>query len=80
MEMLKVEGFTNLRKDPSNGGVVNVDRKSYEAHQLQKRIIKNNQLQQQVAQDTVTGMQSEINNIKNDLSDIRDMLELLLQR
>lgn len=79
-DLLKVEGFSNLRKDPSSGGVVNVDRKSYEAHRLQKTILQQKYLQQKTSEENISSMQTEINTIKSDIQDIRSMLIELLNK
>lgn len=79
-ELLKVEGFSSLRKDPSSGGVVNVDKKSFEAHKLQKTIAQQKYLQQKTSEENISGMQMEINTIKSDIQDIRSMLIELLKK
>lgn len=80
MTYRKVEGFSNLAKDPSSGGVVNIDKASYERHILQKNLLKKKIIQEKVAQDKVDNLQEEINTIKNDLCDIRSLLVQLLQK
>lgn len=80
MSFEKVEGYSSLRKDTVNGGVVNVDTKSFEAYK-QKRLLalqKNAQEEQTVS--TVSKLQSEINNIKSDMQDIKLMLHTLLEK
>lgn len=79
-DLLKVEGFSNLRKDPSTGGVINVDKKSYDSYKTQKHIAQQKYLQQQIAENNISGMQEEINTIKSDIQDIRSMLIELLKK
>jgi hypothetical protein len=80
MSLAKVEGFSNLRKDTSNGGVVNVDKGAYQAHLARKRVNASKALQEQAMQDKVASLQNEINTIKSDVSDIKDLLMQLLQK
>lgn len=80
MSLANVEGFSNLRKDTTNGGVVNVDKKMYENYKAQKMVALRNIQQQRSTQESVVHMQCEINTIKNDLNDIRCMLVQLLEK
>lgn len=80
MNLANIEGFSNLRKDTANGGVVNVDSKAYEAHKLKKMTAIRNIQQQKSTQEAVSHLQGEINTIKSDLNDIRCMLIQLLEK
>lgn len=80
MSLAQVEGFSSLRKDTASGGVINVDKRSYEAHRAQKIAAIRNINQQKAAQESVEKLQNEINTIKTDLVDIRTMLAQLLQK
>ena len=80
MSLVQVEGFSSLRKDTTNGGVVNIDKRSYEAHKAQKFATLRNVQQQKSTQEAVVHLQDEINTIKTDLVDIRTMLVQLLQK
>lgn len=80
MSLAQIEGFSNLRKDTANGGVVNVDIKMYENHKAQKMLALRNIQQQKSTQENVVALQGEINTIKNDLNDIRSMLIQLLEK
>ena len=80
MSLAQIEGFSSLRKDTANGGVVNIDTKMYETHKSQKMLALRNMQQQKSTQDTVSNMQQEINTIKNDMNDIKSMLIQLLEK
>lgn len=80
MSLEKIEGFSGLMKDTSSGGVVNVDRRSYSEYLKSKTIAHRNLQQQKATQNTVEDLQREINNIKNDMSDIKTMLVQLIQK
>lgn len=80
MSLEKVEGFASLRKDTSNGGVVNVDKHTYENYRIQKMIALQRTEETRVATQTVSALQSEINNLKTDLNDIKSILVKLLEK
>lgn len=80
MNLLNVEGYNNFKKDTSSGGIVNVDRGSYESYKLSKSIAQRNLQQQKAAHDSVINLQNQINTINDDLVDIKNMLLQLLQK
>ena len=71
--MMRVESFPDLRKDVSNGGVVNSNKDSYDTY-IQR---KNKIIQDQAEKEA---MAEEINNMKMDISHIKNMLTILLDR
>jgi hypothetical protein len=73
MNFVRVESFPDLRKDINNGGVVNSNTDSYTAYLEKKKRI----LSEQAEKDA---MKEEINNIKQDLSEIKQLLTLLMDR
>lgn len=80
MSLVNVDGFSSLMKDTSSGGVVNVDKRSYENYMKTKAVAQRNIQQQKATQESVADLQNEINNIKGDLTDIRKMLLQILQK
>lgn len=73
-DLQKIKGFENLRKDTKNGGVLNVDVSSYEQH---KRVKEQLFLKQQEATanlDMVNGLKMEVDCIKSDMTEIKNML------
>lgn len=73
MEKVRVNSFPDLRKDMSNGGVINANIDSYNSYmQKREQLIKEKQEK--------AAMKEEINNMKQDISDIKNMLTLLLDR
>ena len=80
MSFEKVEGYSSLRKDTVNGGVVNVDSKSFEAYKNKRLIALQKNAQEEQTVSTVSKLQSEINNIKSDMQDIKLMLQTLLEK
>lgn len=79
-DFVKIEGFSNLMKDPTNGGVVNVDKRSYETYKIQRNLALQKSLQQQIAEENINTLQDQINTIKSDMQDIRSMLIELLKK
>lgn len=80
MSLQKVEGYSNLRKDSSNGGVLNIDRSSYESHKIAKMHAVRKQTEFEHTQQNVSHLQDEINTLKNDLTDIKNILITLLEK
>lgn len=80
MSFEKVEGYSSLRKDTVNGGVVNVDSKSFEAYKQKRLISLQKNAQEEQTANAVSNLQSEINNIKGDMQDIKLMLQTLLEK
>ena len=80
MSLEKIEGYSALRKDTANGGVVNVDSKSFEAYKNKKLIALQKNAETEQTMDSVSRLQSEINTIKGDMQDIKLMLQTLLEK
>lgn len=80
MSLSKVEGFTNLQKDTSNGGVVNVDKRSYENYIATRNILRQKSVEQESTKETVESLSAEINNIKDDLKDIKTLLMSIINK
>lgn len=80
MSLLNIDGFNSLKKDPSSGGVVNVDKSSYQNY------MKNRAAAQKTAQanaDTaaaVSTMQEKINNMESEMTEIKQLLIQLIQK
>lgn len=80
MSLVKIEGYQNLRKDPSTGGVINVDKRSYDSYMLAKNSASKQVEERKATQESISGLQDEINNIKNDLSEIKGILMSLINK
>lgn len=78
-KLVRVDGYTNLRKDTSTGGVVNVDKNSYESYQLSKRIALKQIEEKKITEETIENIQTELTAVKNDIGEIKGMLSLLLK-
>lgn len=72
---LKVEGHTGLVRDTSTGAILNTNRTEYENYLKQKEAVENRLLEsKQISQHT-----EDINNIKTEISEIKQMLLLLIK-
>lgn len=71
MALAKIKDYTHLRKDSTNGGIVNVDNDAYNAYKRQKAILTDSIKERE-------SMKSEINSMKKDLEDIKTLLQKLV--
>lgn len=71
MKFLKVSGHDGLVRDTSNGAIINTNEGDYKVYMAQKQ----NALQRQ---RQISEQAEEINNIKNELSEIKSLLTQLL--
>ncbi len=80
MSLVSVEGYKNLKKDTSSGGVVNVDSRGYKTYLENKKLALQQHEEQRQTQSSVVQLQQEINTIKNDMNDIKSILMQLLEK
>jgi hypothetical protein len=80
VEIAKVDGYGGLAKDLQNGGVINVDKKSYEQHKLSKTIALKNIEEISTTKLTVNSLQTELDFLKQDIREIKQMLFSLTQK
>ena len=80
MTLASVEGFTQYKKDTSNGGVINTDKRSYENYKTAQMRAAKKAIEEQQASVSIQAMQNEINSIKSDLTDIKTILTQLLEK
>jgi hypothetical protein len=67
---VQVEGHTSLVRDMTTGAIINTNRNDYERYMKQKKIFsdRNSQIEQ------INKHTDEINNIKEDLQEIKSLL------
>ncbi len=70
--MENIEGRTDIVKDPNTGAVISIDS---EAHRAAVESAK----ARESAKDQLTTNTNDINSIKEELSDIKDMMRQLLR-
>lgn len=73
MEFLKVQGHNSLVRDPSTGAIINTNKSEYEQYMQARKLAE--EREEKISQHTV-----EINNIKNELQDIKSLLLQLVNK
>ena len=73
MEKIKVEGHSDLVRDKKTGAVININRSESDLARQRKY---NWRLQQQEQQQ----LKSDVDQLKNDMSDIKDLLTKLVEK
>ena len=71
MALEKVKDYTYLRKDSANGGIINVDNDAYLAYKRQKSLLTDSIKERE-------SMKSEINSMKKDLEEIKNLLHKIV--
>ena len=72
-DYLKVEGYNNLVRDTRSNAIVNKDKNAYS-------IAKRRAEEAQRQRDEIRGATREINNLKCEMHEIKDMLKTLLDK
>lgn len=67
--MLKVKDFPGLVRDPNSKAIINTDQSAYNEH-MQKKLVKNNMI----------NMNNEINNLKQSVNEIKNLLTKLVEK
>jgi hypothetical protein len=70
---VKIENKDGLIRDMSSGAVLNTNRTDYENYLTRKK-------QAELAKEQTTKQVEEINNLKNELSEIKQMLLTLMNK
>lgn len=79
MNLQKVEGYNALRKDIVNGGVVNVDNTAYAQRLATRNLALQRKQELEATKENVSHMHDEINNLKTEVKEIKDLLIALTQ-
>lgn len=66
MDLIRVDGEENLYRDPNSQAIVNTDSSAYEAY-LEAKNRKLSEL-------------NEIETLKNDVAELKDMMRLLIEK
>ena len=72
-EYLKVEGHKDLARDLNSGAIINRNRSAYE-------MAKKRATEAQKQRDEIRSATREINTLKCEMHEIKDMLKILLDR
>ena len=73
MNKVKVEGHTDLVRDMNSGAVISIN--STEANLARER-----KYRQQLEQQEQRELKSDVDQLKNDMSDIKDLLTKLVEK
>jgi hypothetical protein len=71
MDYLKVEGYSNLIRDPNTNSIINTNMTEYQEYVL-RRETKNNENQK------IQNLESNVANMKGDLDEIKSLLRSLV--
>tara|TARA_Y100000034_G_C6788553_1_gene352876 strand:+ start:751 stop:960 length:210 start_codon:yes stop_codon:yes gene_type:complete len=69
MKLVKIKDKPNLMRDMNSGAILNTDIAAFNLHKKEK------ELKEQTKKNTI-----EINNMKSDISEIKNMMKELLER
>ena len=72
MDKIKVEGFSDLVRDKNTGAVININRTESDLARQRKHNWRS-QMQEQEQ------LKTDVDQLKNDLSDIKDLLTKLVE-
>lgn len=72
-ELIPVEGHDNWYRDPNTNAILNCDVKAYEEYMARYEA-------RQRKKDTDAALQTDVNALKSDMGDIKDLLQLLLKK
>jgi hypothetical protein len=72
--LVKVEGYSGLMKDPNTGAVVNTDKRSYLEHRAAMLSAKNRAKEQVCLKETVEDLQHDVISLKQDINEIKQLL------
>jgi len=76
----KVTDNPGLVKDLATGGVINVDDQRYKEHMKVKTIAQKSVNEKKAMNYSIDHINGEINNLKQDVDAIKQMLQLLIDR
>lgn len=78
--LVKVDGHNSLLKDTKNGGIINVDKKTYEQHLISKISAKQRLEEHNATKESIATLQQDVESLKNNISSIKDMLIQLIEK
>jgi hypothetical protein len=73
-KLIPVEGHSDLARDPNTGAIVNINSKKIADSRERKRIKRKNLQEQQELKAKVEGLESDISDMKNMLSQLIEKL------
>lgn len=78
MSRLKVQGYSNLVKDPTSGGVINNDPQAFTEYKKKRKNALEKLNANKVLENRIFDIENDINKVKSDVKDIKDMLNTII--
>jgi len=73
-DLIPVEGYENLARDPKSGAILNINKLEIENARVQKEIRKKRLEEQEKLKETVSQLETDVKEIKSLLSQIAEKL------
>lgn len=70
---LKVEGHPNLKRDPTNGVILNTNQSAYQNYLI-------NKTKQSAERNEIESIKKDLDSLKIDISDIKNILLSILEK
>lgn len=80
MKLVNIEGYSSLKKDTTNGGVVNTNKSAYKNYMKKKSSALAKYNKQEQVNDKVSRLENDINSMRNEVSEIKDILTNLAKK
>lgn len=80
MARLSVQGYSNLVKDPTSGGIINNDPKAFAEYKKKREIALQNINEKNALENRVIDVEKDINKVKSDVNDIKNMLQSIIDK
>jgi hypothetical protein len=80
MNKIQVDGYSNLVKDLTSGGIINDDPQSYKEYRKKREIALQNINEKNALENRVISVETDINKVKSDVNDIKNMLTSIIDK
>ena len=80
MSKLQINGYSNLVKDSTSGGVVNSDPQAYIEYKNKRNILLNTINEKKAMENKIIDIENDINKLKTDIGEIKDMLGSIISK
>jgi hypothetical protein len=80
MTKLQVDGYSNLVKDPTTGGITNSDPQSYKEYKKKREAALHRINEKNALENRVISVETDINKVKSDVNDIKNMLTSIIDK
>jgi len=71
--LIPVEGMSGLYRDQDSSAIINKNKVEYQSYMARKKAM-------QIKENEFDIMRQELDNVKNDIGDIKDMLSAIVQK